>query len=372
MEEFLQVKHNYPPADSTSKPNSYRKSMVRAVKALSEMLKSGKLPDSMLKYRKQEWAFGDIEIINGFMEKHRKTKLSEATKLTRMQALERFYRFLKVKEITSISELTPEIISDYVLELQGYSSGYSLVVLSALKLYLRFAFENGCITENLELSVPKVMAHRNRNVTALWSKEEVVQLLKSIDRGSPCGKRDYAILLLISQLGLRASDIASLKLENFKWERKELDLSQHKTGTRVTLPLTQEVGWAVIDYLRYGRPKVESDFVFLTHFAPITPFASGSTVNGILRRAMRVSGLRKEAPCTMSGVHSLRHNLARRLVADGVPLKTIIDIMGHTDPSSTAPYSRVDIEGLRDCSLVPDWLVECNPRTCPAYAKARI
>ena len=117
-------------------------------------------------------------------------------------------------------------------------------------------------------AVPKVIAPKNLNVPALWSREELERLLKSIDRDSPAGKRDYAIILLVVQLGLRIADVSALRLDSLKWERNELEFIQHKTGNRVTQPLLEDVGWAIIDYIKYGRPKAESPFVFLTANAP--------------------------------------------------------------------------------------------------------
>lgn len=110
----------------------------------------------------------------------------------------------------------------------------------------------------------------------LWEKDDLERLLKGVDRGSPAGKRDYAVILLVVQLGLRISDVSSLRLDSLKWERNELELIQHKTGKRVTHPLLEDVGWAIIDYIKYGRPNVESPFVFLMVNAPYTQMKPGS------------------------------------------------------------------------------------------------
>ena len=112
-------------------------------------------------------------------------------------------------------------------------------------------------------------------IPSVWTQEELKQLVGAIDLGSPKGKRDYAIILIACRLGLRCTDIKNLCFENFKWAEKKLCFTQSKTGQPLELPLTADVGWAVIDYLKYGRPKVDSSCIFVRHVAPFLPFAGG-------------------------------------------------------------------------------------------------
>jgi site-specific recombinase XerD len=128
-----------------------------------------------------------------------------------------------------------------------------------------------------------------------------------------------------------------------------LRIIQHKTGSRVTHHLLGDIGWAIIDYIQYARPKVESDYIFLTVNAPYTKLVPGS-VSDILTRHMRRCGIKKQ-PGTVSGMHSLRHALARRLLEQGTSLQGVADLMGHSKYSSTLPYLKSDIEGMRVCAL---------------------
>ena len=210
-------------------------------------------------------------------------------------------------------------------------------------------YKTGTLTYDWSFAVPRIIVPKHRNVPALWEEFDLERLLKGIDRGNPKGKRDYAIILMVVQLGIRISDISALRLDNLNWERKEIELIQHKTGNRVTFPILPDIGWAIIDYIRYARPKVEEPFVFLTVNAPYTQLTPGA-VGCILDRRMKGCGISKRAGVT-GGMHSLRHALARRLLEDGTPLSTVADIMGHTSYSSTSPYLKVDVEGLRECAL---------------------
>jgi len=201
----------------------------------------------------------------------------------------------------------------------------------------------------LSFCVPSVKSPKNLNIPALWEKDEVELLLKSIDRGNPAGKRDYAVILLATQLGLRISDLANLKLENLRWEYNEIELVQQKTGNRIVHPLLKDIGWALIDYIQNARPKIGDPTVFITINAPYTKMQSAS-IGCIIQRCMSRCGITKQ-PGTVSGLHSLRHALARRLLEQGTPLPEVADILGHTSYSSTSPYLKVDVDGLRECSL---------------------
>lgn len=295
------------------------------------------------------WKMGDEEIISAYIESVQTADNSEATKRLRIHHIRQFYEFLASRKVVGIYDISAQLISDYAASLQGDSPVYTKHRLATLRFYFRFLHQSGILECDWSFAVPKVIAPKNLNVPALWSKEDLERLLKGIDRGSPAGKRDYAIILLVVQLGLRIADVSGLRLDSLKWERSELELVQHKTGNRAIYPLLEDVGWAVIDYIKYGRPSVESPFVFLTVNAPYTPMKAGS-IGCILDRHRVRCGIEKKNG-TVSGMHSLRHALARRLLEQGTELSTVANIMGHTSYASTSPYLKVDIEGLRECAL---------------------
>lgn len=164
------------------------------------------------------------------------------------------------------------------------------------------------------------------------------------------GKRDYAIILLACRLGLRVSDIKKLMFENFHWENNEFVFIQSKTRNILSLPLIQDVGWVIIDYLKYGRPKVDSTYIFIRHLAPFLPFSETDHLSQIIAKYMRsahipISSKRKV------GMHSLRHTVASLLLENDTPLPIISDILGHVDTESTTVYLKVDINKLKQCPL---------------------
>lgn len=184
----------------------------------------------------------------------------------------------------------------------------------------------------------------------IWTNDNVEKLLASIDLASPVGRRNYAIFLLIAELGIRACDINALKGSDIDWDKKTIHFDQEKTGDLNVLPLSDRAGWAIIDYVRYARPKVDSPYVFLTCNAPYTQLGKTTAVNA-LKQQMQIAGIKPSTPGAKTGIHSLRHSLARKLLNKNVPLEDIADIMGHTEVVSSSPYLKIDVEGLRGCAL---------------------
>ena len=144
-------------------------------------------------------------------------------------------------------------------------------------------------------------------------------------------------------------DIKNLKFSNFKWEQNELNIIQSKTRTLLTLPLTSEVGWAIIDYIKHGRPQVDSAYIFIRHLAPFLPFSEHDHLHQLIKRYMQIAHiptLKKKR-----GMHSLRHTAASFMLENDTPLSVISDVLGHSDADSTAVYLKVNIQKLKECSL---------------------
>jgi len=252
-----------------------------------------------------------------------------------------------------LGRLDGGVLGAFVQTLAGYQPKTVEHKLCAVRSLLRFAAADGLIDEAVLGTVPAVRSVRQARVPSVWDPADVAKVLEAIDRGNPSGKRDYAIVLLICRLGLRAVDVTRLRFADLDWLGNQLSVVQAKTGRRVDLPLLKDVGWAIIDYVRDGRPRSDCPQVFLRHTAPIGPFSDQDHLHQILvkhARAARV-GLGEQR---RRGMHSLRHTLATRLLEDGTPVERISEILGHQSVESTGVYLKSSLRLLAQCALDPD------------------
>lgn len=272
---------------------------------------------------------------------------------TRMQRLFFFIDYLDSKEVQKSNDINPKIISDYVKTIYKYHEKSIASILTALRVYLRFLYFNQYTDEDLSLKVPKQNKYYYPPVPSVWNKEDVMRMLNSIDRGNPTGKRDYAILLLVAKLGIRAGDIKSLELTNLNWQSRTIEVKQNKTKNIVTYPILKDIGWALIDYLKNGRPFSDSSFLFIRMNAPYEAFGRDANLHNIITKYTRLSGIAIPKG-KRHGMHSLRHTLASTLLEQGTPLPVISEILGHFNSNSTSIYLHTGMEGLRKCVIDPE------------------
>jgi integrase/recombinase XerD len=210
---------------------------------------------------------------------------------------------------------------------------------AAVRSFLRFCFVEGLVALDLAPAALAVTGRRRSSLPRGISQQDAAALLASCDRRSALGRRDYAMILMLLRLGLRRGEVASLKLDDIDWRAGEL-LVHGKGAREDRLPLPADVGEAIAGYLQRGRPKRVHREVFLRARAPFEPIASG-TVSSTVRRACRRAGIAEV------GAHRLRHTVACEMVAAGVPLPEIAQVLRHHSLQSTAVYARVDVEQLR-------------------------
>lgn len=215
-----------------------------------------------------------------------------------------------------------------------------------LRSFLRFLAGQNLIAHGLDAQIDTPRLYRGESLPRMLPWDVVERLLQAIDRTTPMGKRDFAMLLLIATYGLRTCEVSALHLDDIRWRAGRIHVQRSKTGMPLVVPLTEEVGAAIIDYLRKGRPDLHHREVFLRVRAPsgpIRPTAVTEAFQGCARR----SGL----PIPYHGPHCLRHSLAVHLLRRGSSLKTIGDLLGHRSVESTCVYLRLHVEDLRDVAL---------------------
>jgi len=228
--------------------------------------------------------------------------------------------------------------------------GSRATAFTCIKAMFRVLFIQGILPTSLHEQLPRLARSRDAELSTVWLPAETEATLAAVDRSTAIGKRNYAVLLLAMRLGLRGCDIRNLRIDDLRWERSCIEIVQQKTNSPLALPLLPEIGEALIDYLREGRPPGNFREVFLRHQAPCGPCRSYSFL--FMLQALRAkAGLPKQR---RAGLSSLRHTLATRMLEDGTGVETIAGVLGHTCIETTRRYIRVDLPLLRQATLDPE------------------
>jgi integrase len=229
---------------------------------------------------------------------------------------------------------------------------------SCLADFLAFSAGVGRTPSGLADRLPPHRHVRHESEPHLWTADEIRRLLAVIDRQSATGKRDYAMILATARLGLRISDLRQLELGDLDWRAKQITVVQHKTGRPLSLPLLDDVGWAIIDYVRSGRPATVCPKVFVKHRHPFDAFGGASSIASRLSRHAVRAGI-EFPPGEVCGMHSLRGALAVAMIGNGVSIPVVSAVLGHASSDTTqAYYLRFDIERLRCCALDVEDVIE--------------
>ena len=288
-------------------------------------------------------------ILKKFLDNLKTKKLSNEYIYSHQKTLLKFLKYLRKSNILHISKITNDNIFNYILTLNIYKQSYKYDIVSKIRVFLKFIYLNNFTSKDFTLAIPKIkINHNNKIPHTIWSTDEIRKILNSINTNTKVGKRDYAIFMLLTHLGLRFSDVKNLKFENIDWQMNILNITQSKTGKIVTLPLLDNVGNAIIDYIKNGRPNVNSKYIFLNKkdesFSPQFGFYH------ILKKYLKLANI-DISNKKYIGTYSLRHSLATTLLQNRTPLSTISGILGHTDMNNTAIYLKVDIPSLKECCL---------------------
>lgn len=222
-------------------------------------------------------------------------------------------------------------------------------VVYVLRSFFLYLCENSLYHDNfwLLLAAPQC---RDHHVLACVSQAEASALLETIDTDTAYGKRDYAVLSLVAVSGLCAGDIASLRLRDIDWKRNEIRLVQGKTAEPLVLPIPKPVLQAVADYILNGRPHTASDCVFVRHLAPFEGYHEGVSVVCIFRKYQKKAGFSHEAGDGKT-LHGMRRGLGTEMTANGIPLDTVAQVLGHKGTKAAKQYIATDLQGMLRCVL---------------------
>lgn len=284
-------------------------------------------------------------------EKHLRSErgLAAATVINYLPCIRKFLIERFREKPLVVREVRSSDVSDFLLRhAPTMSPRRAQLVTAAFRSFFRFLFQNGELQVNLALSVPSVADRRLATIPKYLSPDQVERVLATCNRQTATGRRDYAILLLLARLGLRAGEVVSLQLDDVDWRAGEL-LVRGKGLLHDRMPLPIDVGEALTSYLRMDRPPCKTRRVFVCMKAPRSGFAGPSTLSTIVRRALDRAGLYP----ALRGAHVLRHSLATTMLRSGASMNEIGEILRHRNPSTTEIYAKLDFEGLR--TLAHPW-----------------
>ena len=218
---------------------------------------------------------------------------------------------------------------------------------SPIKCFLKYCYQTKIISKDFGYMFAGIRASLNAKLPSYYTGEEILKIESTVNRNNNIGKRDYAVLLLASRLGLRRNDIVNIRLDNFKWDNNTISLIQQKTGKEIILPILSEVGDAIINYVLYVRPKTNLKNVFVSFLNSRKPI-SKELVTSLISKYIRESGVSTEG--RHHGPHSLRHSVAQNMVNKGVKLHVVSENLGHKSMQSTMYYMGVCVNDIMSCS----------------------
>jgi integrase/recombinase XerD len=284
--------------------------------------------------------------------------LSEKTIKNKELYLYDFFCYLE-KQSLSLDHLCIEVMEDFFNSM-GYSLASRHNCSSTLRIYFRYAHDNGITTKDNSIFILRDNYKNRCKIPTTYDEDEIRRILASVERSSCIGKRDYLILLLAAEYGWRSSDIVNFRFNQIDWDKNVIRFNQSKTGIPVEYPLVSSVGNAIIDYLKNGRPVTDSEEIIVSaESAKKGHPLSTPTVHSIVAKYMHKANI-KDWKSKKHGPHSLRHSLATNMLKKNVTLPIISTILGHQNTESTKVYLKVDIEKLKQCPL-------SMPRICSKY-----
>lgn len=319
--------------------------VVRCTTMLLDMQETGEI--SFRKRPDHEFPEKLAPIFNAFFDSTKEGK-KNSTLDTYRRYIMVIAQYLDEIKANNIFDVTKETVSNFILTLARFSGATSKRIVAIFSCFLTFAYENGYMAENITSACMKTRYYQDSRIPPVFSKDEIAKMLAQINRDTPAGKRDYAMLLLASRTGLRSCDVMNLKLENLRFDTDSIEISQIKTGGMLVLSLSEEVGLAIIEYLKNARPNVSSKYVFLRVRAPFTPYIART--NKLVEKYMKKAGI-QNLENRQPGLRALRHSLASAMLENGVSIYNIKEQLGHKNTNTTMNYVKIDLTELQGCAL---------------------
>lgn len=287
-------------------------------------------------------------ILSKYLNLEEFSNLSEPTIKMKRLALTQFMNYLGDNGVYSFSDCLQKHVTNHINQIRNLAHATISGRLFIFRHFFNHLYKEGITSYSGNELFPVIFTNKRERILSFYSIEEIKKVISAIDRKNPAGKRDLAIILLASELGMRSSDICRLKLTNLHWERSTIEFIQYKTKNFLQLPLLENVRYALIDYIKNSRPKCICTNVFVgikNKYAPLSNTCIYLFVNKYFKKSSIDISERKHGP------HALRHSLASNMMHNNTPMHVIKEVLGHANLNTTRIYLNIDLDMLKQIAL---------------------
>lgn len=321
---------------------------ARCIKFIESYLETGNV-DLSKENQRAKYPIESRELkdaFDAFLETMNERKLSESSVCKYKRFVHYFIQFLETKGIKSLEDVQHGLITDFIsMMCETHYKPTSLnAVVPGLKLFILTNEELSAFQHEIPTRLPK-----SRKIRDIYTDDEYKKSRECIDNSERISLRDKAIALIAIDTGLRAVDISHLKLKDIDWEHDTIQIIQQKTDRAISIPLSTEIGNALVDYLIEERPKIESEYVFLSSDPPFPRLSGHTPIRHLLVKVMNEANI--EANDRIYGTRITRHSYASRMLRKGVPIHVIAEALGHANPDTSMIYITTDDENMAKCTL---------------------
>ena len=301
---------------------------------------------NVLRVKEEYKMINSTKYINIFIN-HQRPEIKQVTILRKVRVLRFLFEYLELIDIQDLYDVTKMNVYDFLLTKSWRSQTKSHAQFVLREFFNYMKEESFSQFGGYEL-YPVIITNKRDSILSYYSEEQIRKMIDSIDTSCKCGIRDKCMITIAACTGLRASDIVFLTFSEIKWDKNIISKIQRKTGVLIEIPITDQIKFLLIDYLKNHRPNINSEYIFINSVNNL-PFKDAKILTSIIKKAFLKANIdinRKKA-----GAHSLRHSLATNMLKNNTPLPIIKEVLGHTNINTTERYISVDIEGLRRMSL---------------------
>ena len=259
-------------------------------------------------------------------------------------------KFFEQNGINKYEELNAKIIMKFIDTYKDKTYSYKKKNNWALRSLLTYLYEFKYVKINYSYVVEKLKYIAPKTLPTIWQKEEIKKIVENLINDTPINKRNKAMVLLAIRLGIRFIDIKNLTFSNINWQENTITFVQRKTKVETTLPLPEDVGQAIIDYIKNGRPNVKSKNIFVTHDDKVSKISDSMNLVKYLNKVYELANIDYKTK-ERKGMHTFRHTLASQMLKNGTPQDIITLTLGHVNNESDKTYLKIDVDSLKKCCL---------------------